>query len=173
MMGRPSFTEYGSFYQTYINYTNGKNYKDLAEQHNQQIIEFWYSIPIEKINHTYAPEKWTIKQMLQHVIDTERIFAYRALAVSRKELTPIAGFDENEYARNATAENRNWKDMLDEWKTVRHSTNLLFDSFTDEQMQNMGTASNYPISVNALGFIIFGHALHHVRILKERYGIHF
>lgn len=170
-MARPNLTEYGNFYQTYINYTNVNNYKDLDEQYNQQIIKSWCYIPIESINYKYAPEKWTIKQMFQHVIDTERIFAYRALAVSRKELTPLAGFDENEYARNATAENRNWKDMLDEWKVVRQSTNLLFNSFTDEQMQNMGTASNSPISVNALGFIIFGHALHHIKILKERYGI--
>ncbi|MEY2595431.1 MAG: hypothetical protein RI965_703 [Bacteroidota bacterium] len=170
-MARPSPKEYGNFYQTYINYTSGNNYNDLAEQYNQQIIESWCSIPIEKINYKYAPEKWTIKQMLQHVIDTERIFAYRALAVSREEPAPIAGFDENEYARNATAENRNWNFMLEEWKVVRQSTNLLFNSFTDDQLQNMGIVSNCPVSVNALGFIIFGHTLHHVRILKERYGI--
>lgn len=170
-MARPNLTEYGNFYQTYINYTNVNNYKDLDEQYNQQIIESWCYIPIESINYKYGPEKWTIKQMFQHVIDTERIFAYRALAVSRKEPTPIAGFDENEYARNATAENRNWNDMIDEWKIVRQSTNLLFYSFTNEQMQNMVTASNCPISVNALGFIIFGHALHHLKILRERYGI--
>lgn len=170
-MARPNLTEYGNFYQTYINYTNVNNYKDLDERYNQQIIESWCCIPIESINYKYGPEKWTIKQMFQHVIDTERIFAYRALAVSRKEPTPIAGFDENEYARNATAENRNWNDMIDEWKIVRQSTNLLFYSFTNEQMQNMGTASNCPISVNALGFIIFGHALHHLKILRERYGI--
>lgn len=172
-MARPESIEYGSFYKTYINYTIGIDYEDLVKQHNREIIEFWSAIHEDKINFKYAPEKWTIKQMLQHVIDTERIFAYRALAVSRKETTPIAGFDENEYAQNATAENRNWNDMLEEWKVVRQSTNLLFDSFTDDQLQNMGIASNCPVSVNALGFIIFGHALHHVRILKERYGIHF
>jgi hypothetical protein len=109
--------------------------------------------------------------MFQHVIDTERIFAYRALAISRKEQNPIPGFDENEYANNATAANRNWKDMLVEWRVVRQSTNLLFASFTEDQMKCLGTASENPISVNALGFIIFGHALHHMHILKERYGI--
>ena len=109
--------------------------------------------------------------MFQHVIDTERIFAYRALAIARGEATPIPGFDENEYANNATAANRNWKDMLVEWRVVRQSTNLLFASFTEEQQKRLGTASDNPISVNALGFIIFGHALHHLHILKERYGI--
>jgi hypothetical protein len=109
--------------------------------------------------------------MLQHVIDTERIFAYRALAIARQEPAALLGFDENEYAKNGTAANRNWKDMLIEWRVVRQSTNLLFASFTEEQMKSMGTASGHPISVNALGFIIFGHALHHLHVLKERYDI--
>jgi uncharacterized damage-inducible protein DinB len=170
-MPRPSASEYGSFYQTYINYTSGKDYAILVQQYNQRITEFWAAIPLEKINYAYAPGKWTIKQMFQHVIDTERIFAYRALAISRKEQTPLPGFDENEYANNATAANRNWKDMLVEWRVVRQSTNLLYASFTEEQMKSLGTASDNPISVNALGFIIFGHALHHLHILKERYSI--
>jgi uncharacterized damage-inducible protein DinB len=170
-MSRPNKTEYGSFYQTYINYTSGKDYSILVQQYNNRIIDFWAAIPIEKINYAYAPNKWTIKQMFQHVIDTERIFAYRALAISRQDKTPLPGFDENEYANNATAANRNWKDMLVEWRVVRQSTNLLFASFTEEQMKSLGTASDNPISVNALGFIIFGHTLHHLNILKERYFI--
>jgi hypothetical protein len=170
-MARPNKTEYGSFYQTYINYTSGKDYSILVQQYNERITAFWDAIPIEKINYAYAPNKWTIKQMFQHVIDTERIFAYRALTIARKESTSIPGFDENEYAKNATAVNRNWKDMLVEWRVVRQSTNLLFASFTEDQMKNLGTASDNAISVNALGFIIFGHALHHLHILKERYNI--
>jgi uncharacterized damage-inducible protein DinB len=170
-MSRPNKSEYGSFYQTYINYTSGKDYSILVQQYNNRIIDFWAAIPIEKINYAYAPNKWTIKQMFQHVIDTERIFAYRALAISRQDKTPLPGFDENEYANNATAANRNWKDMLVEWRVVRQSTNLLFASFTEEQMKSLGTASDNPISVNALGFIIFGHTLHHLNILKERYFI--
>ena len=93
------------------------------------------------------------------------------MALSRKEPAALLGFDENEYAKNATAANRNWKDMLIEWRVVRQSTNLLFASFTEEQNKSLGTASSFPISVNALGFIIFGHALHHLHILKERYEI--
>jgi len=170
-MPRPSSNEYGSFYKNYINYTSGKDYAILVQQYNERIVAFWDAIPIEKINFAYAPNKWTIKQMFQHVIDTERIFAYRALAVARAETKPLPGFDENEYAKNATAANRHWKDMLVEWRVVRQSTNLMFASFTAEQMKRMGTASDNPISVNALGFIIFGHALHHLHILKERYDI--
>jgi hypothetical protein len=170
-MPRPSATEYGSYYQTYINYTSGKDYSILVQQYHERITESWSAIPAEKTNYAYGPDKWTIKQMFQHVIDTERIFAYRALAISRKEPNPIAGFDENEYAKNATAVNRNWKDMLTEWRVVRQSTNLLFASFNEDQLKCQGIASGSPMSVNALGFIIFGHALHHLHILKERYGV--
>jgi hypothetical protein len=170
-MARPSATEYGSFHQTYINYTSGKDYSILVQQYQERIVESWNAIPTEKINFAYAPDKWTIKQMLQHVIDTERIFAYRALAIARKEPAALLGFDENEYAKNATAAHRNWKEMIAEWKTVRQSTNILFASFTEEDLKQKGTASGLPISVNALGFIIFGHALHHLHVLKERYSI--
>ena len=170
-MPRPSATEYGSFHQTYINYTSGKDYSILVLQYHDRITESWAAIPAEKANYAYAEGKWSIKQMFQHVIDTERIFAYRALAIARKEPAALLGFDENEYAKNGTAANRNWKDMLTEWRVVRQSTNLLFGSFTEEQLKCMGTASGLPISVNALGFIIFGHALHHLHILKERYDV--
>ena len=170
-MPRPDPSEYGSFYQTYIDYTRAADYSSLVGQHNHQLVEFWSAIPVVKINYAYTPEKWTIKQMLQHVIDTERIFAFRALVIARTERQAIPGFDENEYANNATAVNRNWKDMLVEWGLVRQSTNLLFASFTDAQLKCLGFANNQRISVNALGFIIIGHALHHLTILKERYGI--
>ena len=170
-MARPSAKEYSSFNQTYINYTSGKDYSILVQQYHERIIESWAAIPAERTNYKYAEEKWTIKQMFQHVIDTERIFAYRALAISRKEQAGLLGFDENEYANNATAANRNWKDMLTEWRVVRQSTNLLFTSFTDEQIKIIGTANGHPLSVNAIGFIIFGHALHHLHILKERYEV--
>lgn len=170
-MSRPSATEYGSFHQTYINYTSGKDYSILVQQYNDRIIDAWNAIPTEKINFAYAPDKWTIRQMLQHVIDTERIFAYRALSIARGETTPMMGFDENAYAQKATAGQRNWKEMIAEWKIVRQSTNMLFASFTEEDLKQKGTASNLPLSVNASGFIIFGHALHHLHVLKERYGI--
>lgn len=170
-MSRPSAKEYNRFYQNYINYTSGKDYALLVKQYHDRLIDAWNAIPIEKIKFAYEPNKWTIQQMFQHVIDTERIFAYRALAIARKEQCALPGFNENSYAENANASHRNWKDMLIEWRTVRQSTNLLFASFTSDQMKEMGTASDHPISVNAIGFIIIGHGLHHLHVLKERYSI--
>lgn len=170
-MPRPSTTEYAPYYQTYVNYTSGKDYSILVQQYNDRLIESWNAIPIEKINFAYAPDKWTIKQMFQHVIDTERIFSYRALAIARNDKSNLPGFDENEYAKSATASHRNWKDMLVEWRVVRQSTNLLFTSFTDEDLKTKGSANENSVTVNALGFIIFGHALHHLHVIKERYSI--
>ena len=170
-MPRPSASEYAPFYQTYVNYTSGKDYSILVQQYNERLIDSWTAVPIEKIKYSYAPDKWTIQQMFQHVIDTERIFAYRALAIARKESIALPGFDENAYAKNATAAHRQWKDMLVEWKVLRQSTNLMFASFTEEDLKQKGTASGNTISVNALGFIIFGHTLHHLHILKEKYDI--
>ena len=170
-MSRPSATEYAPFYQTYVNYTSGKDYEVLVKQYNERIIDSWGAIPLERINDSYGPDKWTIKQMFQHVIDTERIFAYRALAIARRDTTSLPSFEENDYAKNATAATRNWKDMLIEWRMIRQSTNMLFSSFTEEDMKQKGTVGGNTLSANALGFIIFGHALHHLHILKERYDI--
>lgn len=170
-MPRPSATEYSPFHQTYINYTSGKDYEVLVKQYNERILESWNAIPLEKTTHAYEPGKWTIKQMFQHVIDTERIFAFRALAIARRETQNLPSFDENEYASHATAAARNWKDMLIEWRMVRQSTNMLFASFTEEDMKQKGTVNGNTLSVNAIGFIIYGHALHHLHVLKERYDI--
>ncbi|MDG1063727.1 MAG: DinB family protein [Flavobacteriaceae bacterium] len=170
-MPRPNTNEYGPFYKTYIDHTKGHDYTELVQQHNDRIVQAWSAVPIQKVDFAYAPGKWTVRQMLQHVIDTERILAYRALAISREEPHAIAGFDENKYAAIATASDRNWDEMILEWQVVRQSTNMLFASFTKGQIQNMGVASDNPISVNALGFIIIGHALHHLGVLHERYSL--
>ena len=103
-MSRPSAKEYGAPHQVYINYTSGKDYSILVQQYQERITESWSAVPIEKTNFAYGPDKWTIKQMLQHVIDTERIFAYRALIIARQEPAALLGFDENEYAKNGTAD---------------------------------------------------------------------
>lgn len=123
----------------------------------------------EKRSYRYAEGKWTIKEVLQHIIDAERVFAYRALCIARKDATPLPGFDENVYAENCKAEQRKWKDMINEFIAVRLSSESLFASFDDEQSETSGTASGKSIYVAAIGFIIAGHAIHHSKVVKEKY----
>jgi hypothetical protein len=107
--------------------------------------------------------------MLQHVIDAERIFSYRALRFARKDPTPLPGFDENLFAENAKADKRNWNDLLEELKVVRRATEWLYSSFDQEQLDATGTSNNSPIYVLAFGYITVGHAIHHMNVIKQRY----
>lgn len=134
-------------------------------------IQFVQDIPMDKFDYRYAEGKWTIKEILQHIIDAERVFTYRALRFSRNDQTPLPGFDENSYADvvNATANKRHLKDILTELTAVRHSTITLFKSFTEEDLLKKGIASNNVMSVRALGFVTIGHQNHHMKIFRERY----
>jgi hypothetical protein len=117
----------------------------------------------------YAPGKWTVADILQHLIDTERIMAYRALRIARNDKTSLPGFDEESFAEFTDAANRTVADMLDEFSQQRDSTIQLFSHFTDEMLLRSGTASNSTISTLALGFMLVGHAQHHANVLRERY----
>ena len=107
--------------------------------------------------------------MLQHIIDTERIFTYRALAFARKEISALPNMDENNYAENSHANNRKWKDLIEEFEAVRHATIYLYESFSEDQLELTGKTVSYEMSVKAVGYIIAGHSAHHINILKERY----
>lgn len=132
-------------------------------------IRFIQNIPMDKHDYRYAEGKWAIKDIIQHLTDSERVFAYRALRFSRNDKTELPGFDENNYVEYANAEKRHMKDLLTELSTVRHSTMQMFSSFTDEQLLRSGIASGHNVSVRALGFMIIGHQNHHVKVFQERY----
>jgi uncharacterized damage-inducible protein DinB len=168
-MARPQVGDYGSFYQTYINYTTEHSIDGLIEAYSLTLNNYVQQLPDNKANYAYASNKWTVKQVLQHTIDTERIFTYRALAIGRGDTTALPGFDENQYAINGTASNRALQALKEEFVAVRKSTDLLLLSFAEQQLQQVGTASNHAITCNALCYILFGHVLHHKRILEERY----
>ena len=170
-MPRPRQKEYTSFFSNYINLTKGEDYKELVKNHDKIICDFWAKIPSEKWGFSYMDGKWTIKQLFQHVIDTERILAFRALSIARKELNPLSSFDENEYAKNGNAINRDLKSMIQEYIYLRKSTNYLYSSFNDFENKLIGKVVDKKISVNALGFIIIGHSLHHINICKKYYGL--
>lgn len=126
-------------------------------------------IPPKKRKYAYAPGKWTIKEMLQHLIDAERVFAYRALRIARQDATPMPGFDENNWAAAANKINRKWNGLVKEFMAVRASTELMFEHFGRQELLFTGMASNLPINALALGYIIAGHTQHHIDIIKERY----
>lgn len=135
-----------------------------------KVLETADFLALESIqDYAYAAGKWTIKELLQHLIDTERILAYRALRFARKDNTELAGFDENHFVENSTAKQRTFKDLLAEFYAVRQSTIYLFQSFDEDTLAQKGLANKVEISVLALGFAIIGHQNHHLRIIQERY----
>lgn len=168
-MPRPDLSTIPQWYHGYINQVEGNNFMAAMKKQTPLLIHFLNTIPPAKRNYRYAKGKWSIKEVLQHLIDAERVFAYRGLCFARKDKTPLPGFDENGYADNAKVNKRDWKVMMEELKTVRHSTELLFGSFDKNQLSFIGTANNNPVSVLAIGFILVGHVTHHINVIKERY----
>lgn len=165
-----SITEYSAFNATYIHAVNESvELIEGLEKSIDKMIALLENLPIEKLEYRYADEKWTIKEIIQHIIDAERIFSYRALRISRNDKTPLAGFDENEYVGNTNANTRNFKDLLQELKLVRQTTVMLFKSFSNEQLLRLGNASNHFVSVRAIGFVILGHQQHHYKVIVDRY----
>lgn len=161
--------EYSEFVATYIKALDDVHLVEELEISLHDFIKFVQNIPMDKFDYRYEEGKWTIKDIIQHIIDTERIFGYRALRISRNDKTPLPGFDENEYVENTNANNRGLQELLTEFSAVRHSNLLLFKSFSEEQLARMGIASNHPISVRAIGFMMIGHQKHHQNVFQERY----
>jgi uncharacterized damage-inducible protein DinB len=161
--------EYAGHFATYIQAAANVELIEELEICLHDFIKFIQNIPMDKFDYRYAEGKWTIKDIIQHLIDAERIFAYRALRISRNDKTPLPGFEENDYVENTNANGRSIQDLLTEFSAVRQSTILLFKSLTDEQLKRIGIASNNEISVRALGFVTIGHQKHHQKVFQERY----
>ncbi|MFC4721940.1 DinB family protein [Geojedonia litorea] len=161
--------EFNPYYGTYIDKTAGLDLKSGLKVGGKRTINFLKSISNEKLEYRYAKGKWTIKEIIQHLIDAERVFAYRALRIAREDQTPLPGFEQDDYVLPSKANNRSLDQLLNEYAAVRQATVTLFDSFSDEMLIQLGTASNSPISVRAIGFIIIGHEIHHCDVIKERY----
>lgn len=168
---RPKQGDHAPFYETYVSLVQEENLADAMHGSLEEIREALELIPVEKADHAYAEGKWTVKELLQHMIDTERVFSYRAICIARGEQQPLPGFDENAYASLADVSHRSLKEMKEELLALRSSVYLMFRGFNGQMLERTGTASGKPITVNALGYICIGHVRHHVRILKERYLI--
>jgi uncharacterized damage-inducible protein DinB len=168
-MARPQPTDYAAYYNTYISKVQGDNVSEIISRYSDSLLRFYTSLPEAKADFAYAPGKWTVKELLLHIIDAERIFSYRALRFARKDQTPLPGFDENSYAPASNATQRSLQSLKDEFAAVRKATDILLGTFTEEQLSQKGTASDQPITVNSIAFIIFGHMIHHQQVLEERY----
>lgn len=169
-MSRPLSGDYGAFYSHYVSLALGNNPLELINLHASTLSSFIDALPEEKGDYSYAPGKWTVKQMLQHLLDSERIFIYRLIWIARGDERPLPGFDENRFADAAPATHRTLSDLKQEFLLLRASSDLLMASLTADQLSKRGEASGYPVTVNALCFIIFGHNLHHINVLSERYA---
>ncbi|HYK75571.1 MAG TPA: DinB family protein [Daejeonella sp.] len=167
-MNRPQSNEFAPYYATYID-TVADNVLTELEQQKQALPEFLAGISPEKADFAYAPGKWTIKEMLGHIIDTERVMTYRAMRIARNDQTPLASFDEDTYVANAHFKDRTLASLAEEFATLRKANLFLFKSLNETELNRMGTASSNPVSVRALLFILAGHVNHHRRILEERY----
>jgi hypothetical protein len=161
--------EYASFYASYIQAAANVELIEELEICLHDFIKFVQNIPMDKFDFRYAEGKWTIKDIIQHLIDAERVFSYRALRISRNDKTPLPGFEENDYVDNTNANCISIQDLLTEFSAVRHSSLLLFKSFSEEQLKRIGIASGKDVSVRAIGFIIIGHQKHHQKVFQERY----
>ncbi|MBE7172719.1 MAG: DinB family protein [Williamsia sp.] len=158
-----------SYAQGYVDLVRGDKLPDALKKTTKAFRKLLKQMPAKKIDYAYAPGKWTIRQLLQHIIDAERVFAFRALWFARKDGQPLPGFDENSWARTANPSVRDWEDMVQEYKLVRKATELLFKSFGPEELKAIGTSNNAETSVAAWGYICAGHVAHHINIIRQRY----
>ncbi len=158
-----------SFYKNYVKQIEETDLLQALRISGHRCLELVHAIPEEKADYRYADGKWTIRELLCHMIDGERIFTYRALRFARNDKTPLAGFEEKDYAPQANASGRSLQKIAAEMAHLRSSTIDLFESFTPEMLIRKGMANNNEMSVIVLGFIIAGHETHHCNVLKERY----
>lgn len=166
---RPIKGTYPAFLETYINCVPQNSVLEALELNQKETIRFFSSIPPSKENYAYDLGKWKIKEVLNHLIDAERIFAYRCLRFARKDETTLPSFEEDDYVRNAELDNRNLQDLVNEFETVRKATLSLFNSFNDEALQRVGNTASGKTTVIAVGYAIAGHSMHHMNVVKERY----
>lgn len=169
LRNRPAATEFSPYYSKYIDQVpDGDLLATLTTQH-EDTAGLVRGIPEDRADHRYAPGKWSIREVLGHLADTERIFAYRALRVARGDATPLPGFDENAYVANANFAVRSLASLVDELRVIRQATLALYRPLADEELLREGSANGAPITPRALAWIIAGHERHHLAILRERY----
>ena len=170
MKQRPTKEEHAQYYGKYINLVPDGDIIEVLIHQQNTLKGFLKTIDEEKANFRYADDKWSIKEVVGHILDGERIFAYRALRISRNDSKPLLGFEQNEYIIHSNYANILIEKIVDEFFLVRESNILMFKGFTDDMWPRMGNASGNPVSVRAIAYILAGHTEHHINVLKEKYN---
>ena len=166
---RPEKNEYAPFYETYVSLVEETDVVTALQNQSDELRKLLSEISVEKSNFRYAEGKWSVKELLGHIIDGERVFSYRALRISRGDQTPLASFEENSYVTGSNFADSKLADLIEEFSLLRASNVLLFKNLTGEMWLRTGTASDATVSVRALAYIMVGHISHHANILRERY----
>lgn len=162
--------EYNKYYARYINKVDGNTELDFGfENDKKMVIDFFSTIPEEKQEFRYQPEKWTIKEILQHIVDTERVFMYRFFCIARNDKTAFPGYEQDDYIATSEANKKSMETLIHEFTVTRLSSLNLIKSISEEHLKNMGTVSDTAISARACAFILLGHSIWHIEIIKERY----
>ncbi len=164
-----STQDYHPFYQPYIDTLGNSELLVLMRNQLKNFPQFIASVPEDRLQYAYGLGKWSIAEVLLHIIDAERVFQYRALRFARKDQTPLPGFDQDAYVPNSAAGNRSKESLSAEYEAVRAASIALFQTFSEADLRLYGTASNAKVSVGAIGFIICGHQKHHRNVIRERY----
>ena len=155
--------------QRYISLVQKDKLSQAIKKNTKAFRKLLKNIPEKKIDYAYAPGKWTIKQLLQHIIDAERVFTYRALWFARRDPNALPGFDENSWGEHADVSGRDWDNMVKEYRHVRKATEMLFKSFTLDDLKASGTSNNNQFNAGIIGYLCAGHVAHHIKIIQERY----
>ena len=168
-MPQVDLTRIPLYYHKYIKQVETLSLTEALDKYQTELVSILRELPEELWNYRYAPGKWSIKEMVQHLIDGDRVFCYRALRFARHDQTELPGFDENQFAEFSEANRRSREELLDELQAVQRSSALMFHSFSEDQLNQSGVANGNSVYVKGLGYIIAGHTRHHQQVLQERY----
>lgn len=166
---RPESNEYAPYYGQYITLVTGNDVVSALEAQGEETVALLSSLSGQQAENRYAPGKWSVKEVVGHVIDTERIMSYRALRIARADAKPLEGFEQDDYVRAAQFGSRTLASLIEEFAAVRRATVLLYQGLEPEAWGRRGVANNNPITVRAIAFLTAGHELHHRKILQEKY----
>ena len=166
---KPALTEHAPEFSHYVKFVPEGDIIQTLEQQIENSLSLLRTIPSDKGNFRYAPDKWSVKELLGHLIDSERMFTYRALRFARNDQTPLPGYEQDDYVREGNFDSRNLADMVEEFATVRRATIQLLRPLNETEWLRHGKANENDVSVRALAYIIAGHELHHMGVLRSRY----